>query len=37
MSFDALPTSGELAIEARGLGKRFSLFEQPSDRLKQLL
>lgn len=29
--------SSELAIEARGLGKRFSLFEQPSDRLKQLL
>jgi lipopolysaccharide transport system ATP-binding protein len=27
----------DLVIEARGLGKRFSLFEQPSDRLKQLL
>lgn len=26
-----------LAIEARGLGKRFSLFERPSDRLLQLL
>lgn len=25
------------AIEAQGLGKRFSLFERPSDRLKQLL
>lgn len=29
--------AGELAIEAHGLGKRFSLFSQPSDRLKQLL
>ena len=29
--------SSDLAIEARGLGKRFSLFDQPSDRLKQLL
>lgn len=29
--------SSELAIEARGLGKRFNLFERPSDRLKQLL
>ena len=28
---------GSLAIEARGLSKRFSLFEKPSDRLKQLL
>jgi lipopolysaccharide transport system ATP-binding protein len=37
MSFDAQSTSGELAIEACGLGKRFSLFEKPSDRLKQLL
>lgn len=26
-----------VAIEARALGKRFSLFNQPSDRLKQLL
>ena len=29
--------SSDLAIEARGLGKRFSLFEHPSDRLKQLM
>ena len=29
--------SSDLAIEACGLGKRFSLFEQPSDRLKQLM
>lgn len=29
--------SSDLAIEARGLGKRFALFDQPSDRLKQLL
>ncbi len=29
--------SSELAIEAQGLGKRFSLFERPADRLKQLL
>lgn len=29
--------AGKLAIEAHGLGKRFSLFSQPSDRLKQLL
>ena len=29
--------SSDLAIEARGLGKRFSLFDQPSDRLKQVL
>ena len=37
MSFDVLPPPDGLAIEARGLGKRFSLFERPSDRLKQLL
>ncbi len=38
MSFDT-PMDGTqgLAIEARDVGKRFSLFEQPSDRLKQLL
>ena len=29
--------SSELAIEARGLGKRYALFERPGDRLKQLL
>lgn len=29
--------SSEWAIEARGLGKRYALFEKPSDRLKQLL
>ena len=29
--------SSELAIEAQGLGKRFALFDRPSDRLKQLL
>lgn len=29
--------SSELAIEARGLGKRYALFDHPSDRLKQLL
>lgn len=38
MSFDTpADTTQALAIEARGVGKRFSLFEQPSDRLKQLL
>ena len=38
MSFDTpADTAQALAIEARGVGKRFSLFEQPSDRLKQLL
>jgi len=38
MSFDTpAETTQALAIEARGVGKRFSLFEQPSDRLKQLL
>lgn len=38
MSFDPpAETAQALAIEARGVGKRFSLFEQPSDRLKQLL
>lgn len=38
MSFDTpADNSQALAIEARGVGKRFSLFEQPSDRLKQLL
>ena len=29
--------SSELAIEARGLGKRYALFDHPGDRLKQLL
>lgn len=29
--------SSEPAIKAQGLGKRFALFERPSDRLKQLL
>lgn len=29
--------SSELAIEARGLGKRYALFDRPGDRLKQLL
>ena len=29
--------SSEPAIRARGLGKRYSLFERPSDRLRQLL
>lgn len=37
MSFDVPQVSDELAIEACGLSKRFSLFEQPSDRLKQLM
>ena len=37
MSFDTPPGDSALAIEARGVGKRFSLFSQPSDRLKQLL
>ncbi len=38
MSFDTpADNSQTLAIEARGVGKRFSLFAQPSDRLKQLL
>lgn len=38
MSFDTpAGTSQILAIEARDVGKRFSLFSQPSDRLKQLL
>lgn len=37
MSSEPRNTTPLLAIEARGLGKRFSLFEQPSDRLKQLL
>ena len=36
MSSELAGSSG-LAIEARGLGKRYALFEQPSDRLKQLL
>ena len=37
MLSDSSQESGSVAIEARGLGKRFSLFEKPSDRLKQLL
>lgn len=38
MSFDTpADATPALAIEARGVSKRFSLFEQPSDRLKQLL
>ncbi|EJE53626.1 ABC-type polysaccharide/polyol phosphate transport system, ATPase component [Acidovorax sp. CF316] len=38
MSFDSpADTLQTLAIEARGVGKRFSLFSQSSDRLKQLL
>jgi len=37
MSFDTPAGDSALAIEARGVGKRFSLFSQPSDRLKQLL
>ena len=38
MSFDQPAGTPEtLAIEARNVGKRFSLFSQPSDRLKQLL
>lgn len=32
-----MSSDAPLAIEARALGKRFSLFERPSDRLKQLL
>lgn len=37
MSSESGNSRQALAIEARGLGKRFSLFQQPSDRLKQLL
>lgn len=38
MSFDtSVDNPHALAIEARAVGKRFSLFQQPSDRLKQLL
>lgn len=37
MSFEIPSLDDGLAIEARNLGKRFSLFSQPSDRLKQLL
>ena len=33
----AVAGAAELAIQARGLGKRFALFERPADRLKQLL
>ena len=37
MLSERLAPTGDLAIEAHNLGKRFSLFNHPKDRLKQLL
>lgn len=33
----AMPPDADLLIDVRGVGKRYELFEQPTDRLKQLL